>query len=138
MVKKVKKPKPAEIVKKLDSISALKTVSESYRSQLSALIEQAFRDNPELLQEKMDIQQAQDEVVVKLGELTKEVIAAALVLEGKVPLKGAKLQAVFSRGHVTWDNKALAGYALANTEILALKKTGKPSVSLRAVTEDVE
>lgn len=48
-------------------------------------------------------------------------------------VKGAELMAVYAKGHVTWDSKAMAGYAAAHPEIEAFKTVGKPSVSIRAI-----
>jgi hypothetical protein len=56
------------------------------------------------------------------------------VLEGKASVKGARLQAVYTKGKETWDGKSLAGFALAHPEILALRSYGAPSVSIRVVS----
>lgn len=49
-------------------------------------------------------------------------------------VKGEYLQAVYSKGRATWDSKALDGYAVTHEEILQFKKTGAPSVAIKAVT----
>lgn len=48
-------------------------------------------------------------------------------------VKHSGLNAVFSGGRVSWDSKALDGYALNHPELFAFRKEGKPSVSIRAV-----
>ncbi|MCG3145996.1 MAG: hypothetical protein HONDAALG_03775 [Gammaproteobacteria bacterium] len=48
-------------------------------------------------------------------------------------VKGAALSAVYAKGRVSWDNKALEGYAVAHPELLAFRSEGAPSVSIRGV-----
>lgn len=61
------------------------------------------------------------------GEIETQVIAQG------VTSKGTRLQAVYNKGRVSWDNKALDGYAVAHPELLNLRKVGLPSVSFRKV-----
>lgn len=55
------------------------------------------------------------------------------VIEAGESVKGDFLHAVYAKGRVSWDTKALDGYAVAHPEIKALRKQGKPSVSIRKV-----
>jgi hypothetical protein len=48
-------------------------------------------------------------------------------------VKGAHVQAVFTRGRVSWDTRGLDGYARAHPEVLSFRKEGEPSISLRVV-----
>lgn len=59
------------------------------------------------------------------GEI-KRVVAA-----GGATVKGGLFQAVYTKGRVSWDSKALEGYAAAHPEIIAFRKEGEPSVSIR-------
>ena len=77
------------------------------------------------------LKQALDVLLEKDAALTK--VLVEVVLKNKVSVKGDELHAIFAAGRTTWDTKALSGYALAHKEILKLKKTGKPSVSIREV-----
>ena len=62
----------------------------------------------------------------ELADLIKaEVIAAGETVSGEFH------QAVYSKARVSWDSKALEGYAAAHPEILAFRSVGSPSVSLR-------
>lgn len=69
----------------------------------------------------------------------KEAYAAAekaakdAVAEHGESVKGQFLQAVWSKPRVTWDAKALDGYALNHPELFAFRKEGAPSVSIRAI-----
>lgn len=55
------------------------------------------------------------------------------VLEAGESVKGTYLHAVWSKGRVSWDTKALDGYAVAHPELIGFRKAGDPSVSIRKV-----
>ena len=57
----------------------------------------------------------------------------SLVVEGGKTEKGERLQAVYTKGRVSWDTKAIDGYAISHPELFAFRKEGEPSVSIRAV-----
>jgi phage host-nuclease inhibitor protein Gam len=48
-------------------------------------------------------------------------------------VKGRHFHAVYVRGRVSWDTKSLDGYARVHPEVLAFRKEGEPSISLRAI-----
>ncbi len=67
-------------------------------------------------------------------EISKlEAAVKSAVLETGETAKGGSLQAVFAKGRVSWDTKALDGYAKANPAIAEYRKQGEPSVSIRKV-----
>ena len=45
--------------------------------------------------------------------------------------KGTRLMAVYNKGRVSWDTKALDGYAVAHPEMSAFRSEGAPSVTIR-------
>lgn len=53
------------------------------------------------------------------------------VIEAGVSVKGAHLQAVYSKGRASWDTKGLDGYAVAHPEINVFRSVGQPIVSIR-------
>jgi capsule polysaccharide export protein KpsE/RkpR len=55
------------------------------------------------------------------------------VIEHGATVKGQYRQAVYSGGRISWDTKALDGYAAAHPEIAPFRKVGEPSVSIRIV-----
>jgi phage host-nuclease inhibitor protein Gam len=55
------------------------------------------------------------------------------VAEEQQTAKGKTLMAVFTLGRITWDTKALEGYAAAHPELKNFRKVGKPSVSIRPI-----
>jgi hypothetical protein len=64
--------------------------------------------------------------------LTEKAVKAA-VLETGETAKGGSLQAVYTKGRITWDTKLLDGYAKANPVVAEFRKQGDPSVSIRKV-----
>jgi hypothetical protein len=67
----------------------------------------------------------------EIEKLTTDIEAA--VLKAGESVKGSDLIAVYSAGRVTWNTKALDGYAAAHNEIEQFKKIGKPSVTIRKI-----
>jgi phage host-nuclease inhibitor protein Gam len=59
------------------------------------------------------------------GEVKTDVLA-----KGET-VKGLSIMAVFTKGRVSWDTKALDGYAAGHPEIAQFRKEGDPSVSIR-------
>jgi hypothetical protein len=57
------------------------------------------------------------------------------VLAHGASVKGERLQAVYVRGKAHWNDDALCGYAVTHAEIVAFRRVGKPSVTLRTVAE---
>lgn len=78
-----------------------------------------------------EFQPKQEIIGAEISEL--ETAVKALVLEAGETAKGGSLQAVFTKGRITWDTKSLDGYAKANPVIADFRKQGEPSVSIRKV-----
>lgn len=66
----------------------------------------------------------------KITELTAKV-KDEVVFRGESVKGTSGMIAIFQPGRVTWNSKALDGYALEHPEILALKKEGEPFVTIR-------
>lgn len=89
-----------------------------------------------------EVQKILDDIEVEFGSsqdaITQEIAlieaeAKSLVLESGETAKGGSLQAVYAKGRITWDTKALDGYAKANPAISEYRKQGDPSVSIRKI-----
>ena len=65
-------------------------------------------------------------------EALEHEVREAILRQG-ASMRGSRIQAVFMRGRISWDNKGLEGYALAHPEILTFRKEAAPSVQLRVV-----
>jgi phage host-nuclease inhibitor protein Gam len=70
-------------------------------------------------------------VTENISKMEAEVKQA--VLDNGSSVKGNALQAVFTKGRVSWDTKSLDGYVVAHPELLPFRKEGEPSVSIRKV-----
>jgi len=70
-------------------------------------------------------------VAEKIAALEAEAKAAVLA-EGET-VKGGALQAVYTKGRVTWDGKKLEGMASLLPQLKDARKEGEPSVSIRKV-----
>jgi hypothetical protein len=80
---------------------------------------------------ELEYQPKQESISSEISELEAQV--KSIVLESGETVKGGSLQAVFAKGRVTWDTKALDGYAKANPAIAEYRKQGEPSVSIRKI-----
>ena len=70
-------------------------------------------------------------VVEKINILEAEVKELVKALGQSV--KGQFLHAIFTKGRVSWDSKALDGYAKAHPELAEYRKEGDPFVSLKKI-----
>lgn len=77
----------------------------------------------------LELAPAYELVDAKIAELQASIKTATLQL-GETA-KSERFLAVYSAGRVSWDAKALDGYAVAHPEILAFRSAGPPSVTLR-------
>ena len=88
---------------------------------------------PEIKQQiaevELEFSSARDAVADNIGELEVEIKNDVIQLGESV--KSEFVMAVWSKPRVSWDTKALDGYAVAHPEIGVMRKEGQPSVSLR-------
>ena len=73
----------------------------------------------------------QEAISAEISEI--EAAVKASVLSSGETAKGGALQAVWSKGRVSWDTKSLDGYLKAHPELEEFRKQGEPSVSIRKV-----
>lgn len=62
-----------------------------------------------------------------------EAQAKQTVLEAGATVKGGALQAVYTKGRITWDGKKLDGMMSLIPQLADARKEGEPSVSIRKV-----
>jgi hypothetical protein len=117
-----------EIATEITEITALECLHKI--AELTARrteVEDIMRKKTQHLQNEVD------ECNTEIGIL--ENMVKQFTLKRGKSFKGKFLQTVYSKGKTTWDTNALDGYAVINPDILRFKKTGTPSVSIRAITE---
>ena len=122
-----------EIKKNLDVLADYQSQRDLIMLEKQKLIDSIL--TPEIKQQIADIEL---EFSGKAGTVTEK--AAALEMEIKeavketgATVKSAYLQAVYMKGRISWDTKAMDGYAVDHPEILFMRKEGDPSVSMRKV-----
>jgi len=91
-------------------------------SVLTAEIRQALAD--------IDIEFAGEEEAAAESVSDLEDVIKTVTLEIAETVKGKTLNAVYSKPRVSWDTKALTGYAAAHPEIERFRKVGNPSVRI--------
>jgi len=119
-----------EIEQMLDELDDLQGTIEKINQQRNDLIDSVIPTEI-----KMEIERINQETVIP-QTVTDRVVAlrdqiTAAVLEKGATVAGKALMAVYSRGRVAWDTKALDGFMLALPELAKFKSEGKPSVSIR-------
>jgi len=123
-----------EPTEKLNTLANYRKTLKLLEAEIQTLLEQALLNCPELKTTYDEYNQELEKLRKKDSELTNEIIQE--VLEREESVKGTGLHAIYSKGRVTWDTKALAGYAAACPEINQFKKTGRPTVSIREVKNE--
>lgn len=120
-------------IEKLNRIADLKSGIALVESDKQALIDSIL--TPEIKAKLAEIdaefagktESLNQEMAFLEGEVKQEVVS------GGATVKGTFLMAVFNKGRVSWDTKALDGYATAHPEIEQFRKVGEPSVSIRGI-----
>ena len=118
-------------IEKLDALDELQQQLILLGADKQALIDQVLtpdirRKLDEIENEFADKSQT---VSAKIAELESAIKAG--VIDCGATVKGKYLMAVFTKGRVSWDTKALDGYAAAHPEVAQFRKEGAPSVSIR-------
>lgn len=115
---------------KLEQLKEMDAHREAIRLDKEAAISLILTD--EIKAKLADVDAEFDLLTDALNETAKvlESEIKTAVLSHGATVKGVYM-AVYSRGRVNWNTKALAGYAVAHPEIEKFKKVGNPSVSIR-------
>ena len=118
-------------IEMLDALDELHQQLILLGADKQALIDQVL--TPEI-RRKLD--EIEDEFSDKSGAVLEKIsdlenaIKQDVIAEGAT-VKGKYMMAVFTKGRVSWDTKALDGYAAAHPEVAQFRKEGAPSVSIR-------
>lgn len=120
-------------IEKLNRLSDLQAQADEIRLHFQDLREQIM--TPEIKEALADVDAEEattlEAVSAGISSLTEEVKQE--VITGGASVKGDYLQAVWMKGRISWDTKALDGYAAAHPEIKAFRKEGEPTISIRGV-----
>ncbi len=121
------------IQQKLDRLSELRSASEAIRLTMDAATNAVITDEQRKqiadirLEFQPQIDAAAEAAAALEAEIKTEVIAAG------ASVKSERLQAIYMKGRVSWDTKALEGVAATIPQIAKFRKEGEPSVSFRTV-----
>ncbi len=121
------------IQQKLDRLSELRSAAEAIRLTMGAATNAVITDEQRKqiadirLEFQPQIDAAAEAAAALEAEIKAEVIAAG------ASVKSERLQAIYMRGRVSWDTKALEGVAATIPQIAKFRKEGEPSVSFRTV-----
>lgn len=129
----------SSIEQKLSTLRELMDLREALRLRKEELVEQAkapYRDVLYKIEQAAAEIEAEfadqvEDVNERIAETEAQVRADVVTLGQSVKVNG--LQAVYMKGRVTWDAKALDGYAVGHPELFAFRRESEPSVSLRNV-----
>ena len=120
-----------DIYTQIEEYSRLTAGISDIETQKQALIERVL--TPEIKDLLAEIDAEFDPKIAELNQ-TKAILEAqikAQVLEAGRTIKGTYHSFVWSKPRVSWDTKALDGYAAAHPEIQQFRIEGSPSVSVR-------
>jgi len=120
------------IVAKLDELAELKAAADLTRLDYEAQRTEILK----AVQAELDALAAEYEPLMEIASsriTALEVEIKNAVLAHGASVRGGRLHAVFARGRVSWDTKALDVYSLSHPEVSGFRTQGSPTVSLRAV-----
>lgn len=121
------------ITEQLDRLAEMQAQLDNIKAHYESLRKSIIPAEIQAQLDEIDAEQATSLETAQQGiDTLTEAIKQAVIAEGAT-VKGAYLQAVYTKGRETWDGKSLTGYAAAHPEVLAFRKIGEPSVSLRGV-----
>ena len=120
-----------DIYEKIEKYSDLTFGIDAINQEKQALIDQVL--TPEIKEKLAEIDAEFDPKSDELSQ-QKSMLEADIkmeVLQAGQTVKGTFHSFVWSKPRVSWDTKALDGYALAHPEIAQFRTEGSPSVSVR-------
>lgn len=122
-----------ETIEKLNRLAELEAQADVLRLHFQNLRDAVLTQEQREQLADIDAEQQTALEALKGGidSLTAEIKAE--VASAGATVKADHLQAVYSKGRVSWDTKALDGYAAGHPEVLPFRKEGDPSVSIRKV-----
>lgn len=119
------------IAEKLKRLQEFYTQREALEAEKQTLVDQVLTPEIRKRLEDIDAEFASKAEAVDANLAALEAEIKAEVLAHGESVKGEGIQAVWSKGRMTWDSKGLSTFAESHPEILEFQKTGEPSVSIR-------
>ncbi|MBI3737788.1 MAG: hypothetical protein HY258_01945, partial [Chloroflexi bacterium] len=118
------------IISKLDQLADLQNAIDVTKKDYEAKRAEILKS----VQAELDALTAEYDPLITSAEersttLEKEIRGDVIAFGASV--KGKKFYAMFSRGRITWNTKALDEFAVLHPEVIDFRKQGEPSVSIR-------
>jgi hypothetical protein len=127
-------------------------MSEQIRQKLNELSDLQLGQTAINLRKQEEIDQViTAEIKAKLAEIDAKYLGQTSDLQARITdldkwireeamkfgasIKGSRLHAVWMKGRVSWDTRALDGYAAGHPEIAGFRKEGQPTISIRPVVD---
>lgn len=119
----------------LDALSEMIAQRELLESDKQMLINSVL--TPAIRQQVADIEAEFTDMAADVTSSISQLETAIKerVINAGASVRGSRLQAIWSKPRITWDTRALDGYAAGHPEIAQFRKEGQPSVSIRAVAD---
>ena len=120
-----------DIYGKIEKYSDLTLGIDAIGQEKQTLIDQVL--TPEIKEKLAEIDAEFDPKVEEISQ-QKSALEAEIkqeILEAGRTIKGTYHSFVWSKPRVSWDTKALDGYAVSHPEITQFRTEGSPSVSVR-------
>jgi hypothetical protein len=121
-------------IEKLDWLGDI----QAHQTLLNSDYETKRKEIMQTIQAEIDALDAEfDPMKANLSEQYAKLEAEikADVLAGGSTVKGKYMQAVYTKGRVSWDSKILDGLMIAIPQLAQARKEGDPSISLRRVDQ---
>ena len=117
----------------LDQLAELQAQLEVIRLSKHAAIDTVITPEIKARLDEIDAEfdPQNDSIEVAIDALTTNIKAEVITTGASV--KGAHLQAVYTKGRVSWDTKIIEGLAVVFPDLEKARKIGDPSVSIRKV-----
>lgn len=116
---------------KLDKIAELQEAQKWQEAEKQKMIDAVIPQDIKDKIAEINAEFEQKDLTPEITRLTNEVKDE--VLEAGHTVKGVLLMAVYNKGRISWDTKALDGYLVDHPELERFRKDGSPSVSIRSV-----
>lgn len=120
------------IIAKLDQLSELKAAADLTRLDYEAQRTEILK----AVQAELDALAAEYDPLMDIASSRITALEIEIkdgVLAHGASVRGGRLHAVFARGRVSWDTRALDVYSLSHPEVAGFRTQGAPTVSLRVV-----
>ena len=125
----------SEITNKLDQLANFQAQKDYFALQKQELINQVLTSEIKARLEEIEVEFADRLQAVNTNIAALENEIKQDVLAHGASVKGAFLRAIWNKGRVTWDTKAMDEFAISHPEVSGFRKQGEPYISISKVDQ---